>query len=121
MQTEKLLLLQTDRIIRWMQMETFYPAAMRSVMSAASLYRQRENGVVISRDLKKSWQMPSTATPKNLYTPMQTVRNTPTPSLTKPDSKTWSVLQSKETYMYDRYAGPPKPTGSAPIQTVWIC
>ena len=40
----------------------------------------------------------------------------------KPDSKTWSVLQSKETYVYDRYArSSPKPTGSAPIQTVWIC
>ena len=26
----------------------------------------------------------------------------------KPDSKTWSVLQSKETYVYDRYAGPSK-------------
>lgn len=80
--TEKLLLPRTVRIIRWMQMETFYPAAMRSVMSVVSLYRQRKTALSSAVTLKKSWQMPSTATPKNLYTPMQTVRNTPTPSLT---------------------------------------
>ncbi|MFR6589042.1 MAG: hypothetical protein ACLURV_01210 [Gallintestinimicrobium sp.] len=54
---------------------------VRSVMSAVSLYRQRKTALSSAVILKKSWQMPSTATPR-IYTPMQTVRNTPTPSPT---------------------------------------
>ncbi len=81
----------------------------------------KENGVVISRDFKENWQMPSTAIPKNLYTLMQTVRNTPTPSLTNRIPRPGLYCSRRKPMCMTVMQVPPKHTGSAPIQTVWIC
>ena len=118
---KKLLLLRTVRIIPLTQMEIFYPAAMRLVMSAVSLYRQRKTALSSAVTLKKNWQMPSTATPKNLYTPIQTVRNTLTPSPTNRIPRPGLYCSRRKPMCMTVMQVPPKHTGSAPIQTVWIC
>ena len=68
----------------------------------------KENGVVISRDFKeKLADAIDSDTKEFIYTDTDGEEYTYTITY-KPDSKTWSVLQSKETYVYDRYAGPSK-------------
>ena len=68
----------------------------------------KENGVVISRDFKeKLADAIDSDTEEFVYTDADGEEYTYTITY-KPDSKTWSVLQSKETYVYDRYAGPSK-------------
>ena len=68
----------------------------------------KENGVVISRDFKeKLADAFDSDTKEFVYTDADGEEYTYTITY-KPDSKTWSVLQSKETYVYDRYAGPSK-------------
>lgn len=68
----------------------------------------KENGVVISRDFKeKLADAIDSDTKEFVYTDADGEEYTYTITY-KPDSKTWSVLQSKETYVYDRYAGPSK-------------
>lgn len=68
----------------------------------------KENGVVISRDFKeKLAEAIDSDTEEFVYTDADGEEYTYTITY-KPDSKTWSVLQSKETYVYDRYAGPSK-------------
>lgn len=68
----------------------------------------KENGVVISRDFKeKLADAIDSDTKEFIYTDADGEEYTYTITY-KPDSKTWSVLQSKETYVYDRYAGPSK-------------
>ena len=62
----------------------------------------KENGVVISRDFKeKLADAIDSDTKEFIYTDTDGEEYTYTITY-KPDSKTWSVLQSKETYVYDR-------------------
>lgn len=61
----------------------------------------KENGVVISRDFKeKLADAIDSDTKEFIYTDADGEEYTYTITY-KPDSKTWSVLQSKETYVYD--------------------
>lgn len=70
--------------------------------------QSKENGVVISRDFKEKLEDAIDADQAEfIYTDAEGQEATYTINY-QADSKTWSVLQSTATYVYDRYASPSK-------------
>ena len=70
-------------------------------------YVRQKSGTVRVMDVEKLADAIDSDTKEFIYTDADGEEYTYTITY-KPDSKTWSVLQSKETYVYDRYAGPSK-------------
>ena len=70
--------------------------------------QSKENGVVISRDFKEKLEEAiDNDVTEFVYTDAEGQEATYTISY-QPDTKSWSVLQSTATYVYDRYAAPSK-------------